>query len=184
MRAVTGPTGAVLLALAVVLTGCTSAEPQPPALPPAPSVSPSVAPLPLPPEAAAETAEGASEFARFYMQVLGHAIQLADPQQVRMLSDSGCGGCQNLISAIEDERTKGQSVLGAEFKVLAAVLPAVTPDDDVIVDLRYERMPGQLLDREGRTIDSIAAELPIDSQMRLGRVGGQWIVLGFRAVTE
>ena len=169
------------LALAVVLTGCSSKEKAPSVLPPVPSASPSLAPLSPPPEAAAETSEGASAFARYYMEVLGRATQTADAAQLRSLSDSGCGGCQNLIAAVEEARANGQRVREADFRVLFAVAPLVQ-GGDVIVDMRYERLAGQLVDDEGRVVSAITAERAVDSQMRLMRRNNGWVVLGFRTV--
>ena len=172
-----------LLALTVVLSGCTAGEGDPTVLPPAPSASSSAPAAPSPPpEAAAETAAGASAFARYYLEVLGRALQSADPSQVKALSDSGCGGCQNLIGAVEDARSKGQHVREADFQVLFAAAPPVQ-DGDVVVDLRYERLEGELLDADGIVVSPIPPEKALDAQMRLMRMGKSWIVLGFRSVS-
>lgn len=177
--AVTGRTGAVLVALAVALTGCTSAEPRPPALPPAPSVSPTLAPLPLPPEAAAETAEGAAAFARYYLQVIAEAFAAGDSTVLRMTSAPGCGGCDALISSVENLQRQGRKRVGGDYQVKSALAPAVIRGD-VIVDVTYERSAASIVDSAGQVF-ATAAPVPVTSaQLRLLYREAGWAVQGYR----
>ncbi len=98
------------------------------------------------------------------------------------LSDAGCGGCQNLIGAIREEREQNKRISGAAFRVIFAESPPVQ-SGEVILDLRYERLAGQLLEAgTGRVIEDIRPEPAIDAQMRLRKSSTGWVVLGLRSV--
>ena len=175
-----------MLALPLVLGGCTSDDGKKPTVLPSlapPAVSPSAVPVPsVPPEASAETAQGAAAFARHYMDVLSQSLQAADPEPVVALSDAGCGGCQNLIGAIREERKQNQRINGAAFRVIFAEAPPVQAGE-VVLDLRYERLSGQLVEAgTGRVIEDIRPEPAIDAQMRLRKSPTGWAVLGLRSV--
>jgi hypothetical protein len=171
---------AAAVALVAALAGC-SAEADPTPLPPLPSVSPTPETLQVPPEATPDTAEGAAAFAKYYLAVLEEALRSGEPGRLRELSDSGCGGCRNLIGAVERAQAAGQVVRGGEFVVLSAVSPA-PEQGEAMVDLRYSREAGELVTLAGEVVEPIQPEPPIDAQMRVARAGTGWRVLGFRAV--
>lgn len=205
MRSLAALGAAVVLALA----GCSGEEARPSTLPPLASGSPSASAVETPrtkgktataettnlpkcageleptggvPQAAkAATPQGASIFARHYMDVLQRAIATADAVDLKHLSNRGCGGCQNLIAAVEAADNRGQRVRGGEFIVQFAEAPLPTADG-VTVDVRYMRRPGVLLESGGEVVEEFAAEGPVDVQLRLGRAGASWEVLGFRVV--
>ena len=165
--------------LVVTLASCSADAEQPRTLPPAPSASPSAAAvLPVPPEATPETAQGAAAFARFWLEVVEAALATGDSTQLRELSDDGCGGCNNLIDAAEGGEP-GETIRGAEFTVAFAEAPPLE-EGETIVTLRYSRAEGELVGPDGTVATPIAAEGPVDAEMRLRRDGTSWIVLGFR----
>ena len=167
-----------LIALCVVvpLVGC-SDDPEPRTLPPVPSASPSPSVVPMPTVAAAETPEGAAAFARYWMAVLESALATGDSSQLRALSDPACGGCANLIGAVESGQP-GETIRGANFVVEFAEAPPVG-QGETVVTLRYRRTAGELVPPSGQPTP-IAAEGPIDAEMRLSHMDSTWIVLGFR----
>jgi hypothetical protein len=171
---------AAVLCAVVALAGCSS-DPEPRPLPPIETSSPSPVALPLPSEAAAETPEGAAAFARYFFAVLNRGFAAGDASQVRQLSHPGCGGCDNLIGAIEEEVAPGERIEGGEFSVLFAEAPPVE-QGDVIVDLRYALSELRVLDDDGRVLRSTPAEPGIDAQLRLLRGERGWVVRGFRNV--
>ncbi len=152
-------TVATLLALAVVLPGCTSDEKVPTVLPPAPSASPtptaSQAPepmrVPIPPEATAETSQGASAFASYYLKLVEAAFATADPQALKEASAPGCGGCDALIGSVEGLKRQGHKRIGGNYVVREALAPAIV-DGDVVVDIAYERPVGRVVDASGTVI--------------------------------
>jgi hypothetical protein len=162
--------------------GVPSAAAKPPegASQPSPAALPSAArPLASPPSAA--TAQGASAFARYYISVLESALATSDAQGLQQLSDEGCGGCRNLISAIRQAAKSDHHVAESAFTVDFAESPPPAAGE-TIVDLRYRRGAGRLLDGTGQVVAPIAAEGPIDAQLRLRNTGAGWLVLGFRQV--
>lgn len=170
------------LCVMAALVGC-SDDPEPRTLPPVASVSPSPSVVAMPAEAAAETPEGAAAFARYWIEVLEGALATGDAAHLRRLSDEGCSSCSNLIGAVEDVDTQGQLVRDAQFTVDFAESPPIEAGE-VVVELRYRRGAGELLDAEGEVVASIAPEGPITAQMRLERRGPSWVVMGFRQVTS
>jgi hypothetical protein len=135
----------------------------------------------VPRAAQSATAQGASAFARHYLGVLQEAIATADAGELQRLSNAGCGGCRNLITAVETANRRGERVRGGEFVVQFAEAPLPTPDG-VIVDVRYLRRSGVLLGSGGNVVEQFSAEGPVDAQLRLRRAGANWEVLGFRVV--
>jgi hypothetical protein len=164
-----------------LLTGCSGDE-DPRTLPPLPSASPTTAPaLPVPSAAAAATPEGAAAFTRYYLELLNEAFRSDDASAVRAVSDSGCGGCVNLIGAIEAPSEAGERTEGGEYVLKFAEAPPVEAGD-VIVELRYSLTELRVLNAEGRVIDRKPPVDKVDAQMRLLRRGDTWLVAGFRDV--
>lgn len=168
------------LCVMVALVGC-SDDPEPRTLPPITSASPSPSVVPMPSEAAAETPEGAAAFARYWIATLESALATGDASQLRSLSGPTCSSCTNLIGAAEDVKAQGQSIEGAGFAVDFAEAPPLE-EGEVVVELRYRRASGKLLNSQGEVVSQIAPEGPINAQMRLSRQGSSWIVTGFRQV--
>ncbi len=174
---------ATLLVLAVALPGCTSDEQRPTVLPPAPSTSPTLAPVqvPVPPEATAETPQGASAFASYYLELVEVAFATADAGAVKDASASGCGGCDALIGSIEGLQRQGRKRIGGDYVIGETLAPAVVKGD-VVVDITYERRAGRVVDASGQVLET-ADPVPVtNAQMRLIRRGGSWIVQGYRVV--
>lgn len=164
----------------MAVAGC-SADPEPEPLPPAPTTSPTPAALPLPSEAAAETPEGAAAFARYYLDLMNRAFESADATAVRQVSDPGCGGCNNLIVAIEEPPEEGERVEGGEYSVDFAEAPPVE-GGDVIVELRYSLTEVRVYGPDGQLLRRKDPVEDVDAQMRLLRRGRSWVVAGFRNV--
>lgn len=167
-------------AVAALLVGCSS-EPEPEPLPPVPTTSPTPVVLPLPSAAAAATPQGAAAFARYYLALMNQAFRNGDAAAVRRLSDPGCGGCSNLIGAIEQPPPAGETVAGGEYEVQFAEAPPVE-NGDVIVELRYSLSELRVLGTDGQLLETKPAVRDVDAQMRLLRRGDSWIVAGFRDV--
>ena len=130
-----------------------------------------------PAEALAETPQGASAFARYWLALVQDALARGDASALRAVSDAGCGGCTNLISAAESGEP-GETVRGAGFTVEFAEAPPLANGETTVV-LRYSRAAGELVKADG-TSSAIAPEGPIDAEMRIVRAAGGWKVLGFR----
>jgi hypothetical protein len=136
----------------------------------------------LPVEARPADAAGASAFARHYVATMQQALATSDATALEELSDPGCGGCRNVLSAIVEAAEAGRYVEGAEIVVDFAEAPAVRAGE-TIVDLRYRRKGGGVVDADGVALQTIAPEGPIDTQLRLRHSGTGWTVLGFRQVS-
>jgi len=171
---------AALVALA--LAACSSdPAPAPRTLPPPPSPSPSAAaatPLALPPAARPATTVGASQFARFYLQVLSEAFNSGDVTQLKALSHPQCGTCNNFIQATMDEEAAGQRFEGGRYSVVSAEATSTVPGD-ALVDVFYQRAASSSTNRAGR-VERAPAEHRQLLQMRTLRNGSGWVARGIR----
>lgn len=154
-------------------------------LPPAPTESVGASPSPttsvsVPPEATAPTPQGASAFGRHYFAVLSKGFQEADSDALAALSDTGCGGCQNFIQAIQGSADADEVTRGGEFSVLFAESPPII-NGEVVIDVRYERSKAEVIADDGAVVAVVPADPPLDAQMRLQWQSNQWLVLGLRA---
>lgn len=110
------------------------------------------------------------------------ALKSGEVEELKALSYPGCGGCSNILAAIDQAQEAGERVRGAELLVEFAEAPAVRAGE-TLVDLRYQRAAGDIVDTHGNIVSTIAAEGPIDTQLRVRRSGSTWSVLGFRQVS-
>ena len=164
----------------VALVGC-SDDPEPRTLPPVPSASPSPSVVPMPSEAAAETPEGAAAFARYFFAVVNAGLESGDAGHLRKISSPDCGGCRSLASAIEEEPSAGERIVGGLFDVLSAESPPVDAGD-VIVEVSYAVSEIKVYGSDGAILRSTAAVPRTNGQVRLLRNGQGWIVQGFRSI--
>jgi hypothetical protein len=172
--------GTAAVALAAALVGC-SAEADPTPLPPLPSVSPTPETLQVPPEATPATAQGAAAFARHYFELVNKALETGDATAVRGASAPGCGGCRNLIAAIEEPLPAGERVEGGLFELIFAESPPVE-DGDVIVEIRYSTTEVRVFGPQGELKETIPATAATNGQLRLMRKSDGWVVQGFRGL--
>lgn len=128
------------------------------------------------------TSEGASAFARFFVESIGRAYTTADPSVIAELSASGCGGCDVLIKAVGDLRAAGEKREGGEYEVLSAVTPGLE-DGDALVDVQYKRAAGQVVDAKGAVVASAGPVPATDAQVRVVWRTGAWLVQGYRTFT-
>ncbi len=111
-------TAAALMVAAAALAGCSEAEPASETLPttsaPAAPTSEALPPLgpadfPMPPEAREKTPEGATEFARYYVQLIEYVSDGdLDPQPLIDLSHN-CELCVMISDSFAEDRADGYS---------------------------------------------------------------------------
>ena len=173
------------LALAVVLTGCSSKEKAPTVLPPVPSASPSLAPLSPPPEAAAETSEGASAFARYYFEtVVNRGYETLDPIEITTYSDPACNSCKNIVNDIERLKASELRVGGQRFVIEFAVTSQIEPGKPAIVDFRFNADTYREVDASGKVVREFPAQRKQDAQAAMIRSGDGWLVYGLRMLEQ
>ena len=133
----------------------------------------------VPSAAAASDSAGASAFARHFIATLQAALASGDSRALASLSAPSCGGCTNLMEAIAAAASAGHRVRRAELVVAFSEAPQVR-DGETIVDLRYQRRAGDVVNASGDIVQAIPAEGAIDTQLRVTHTGSGWLVLGFR----
>ena len=175
-----------MLALPLVLVGCTSDDGKKPTVLPSlapPAASPSAVPVPsVPPEASAETAQGAAAFARFYFQdVVNGAYVSGVTNPVAALSDDACNSCKNIIGDVERLAAAGRKVEGRRFNVQFAEAAPPGPDGKFIVDVRYTADRYLEVDTQGSVVRDVAAQVK-DAQVLLIRDTGGWLIGGIQTV--
>ena len=190
----------LVLGLGVAAAGCSAEEAEPASLPPVPSASASAlsagrpspersggsaaqVPVPAPSSASVATVDDASAFARHYLEVLTTSFQTADAKSLRALSDPGCGGCNNLIAAVEGAARAEEHTEGGVFAVVFAEAPPPA-GGETTVELRYSRTAATIVDAAGHAVAQLPADPPLDAQMRIAKRGEEWVVLGFQATPK
>jgi hypothetical protein len=171
---------AATLCVVVALVGCSS-DPEPEPLPPIESFSPSPVALPMPSEAAAETPQGAAAFARYFFALVNEGLSTGDAAGVRAVSALDCGGCKNLIGAIEEPPKPGERIEGGLFTIQFAEAPPVDAGD-VVVEITYEVTEVRVYAADGSLLRTTPAVKATNGQVRLVRQDGSWIVQGFRSI--
>lgn len=124
-----------------------------------------------------------SDFAASFLRELSRGYQETDTATLRAMSDPGCGGCNNLLRAIEDARAAGERTIGGQFRLLTAAAPAVDAGE-TIVEMRYSRDPAVVVNMSGEQVAQIPADPPLNAQMRLRLQGTTWRVLGLQAAQQ
>jgi hypothetical protein len=174
---------AAALVLTVVLVGCTEDEDPPVTLPTVTAEpTPTATVPPLPPEAKGDDNLAAAEFAKYYLNLVALSFQMADPQPLREHSFEGCGGCDNLIEAIEELRAVGHRVDGGDYSFVSVVAPQ-SDEGDFAVLIDYTRAASRVLGEGGDVVSSEPEVPATTSQMRVVREGERWVVYGYRIVT-
>ncbi len=168
------------LVLVLGLSGCSDSEAEPKTLPPVSTPSPTAAPVPSPPaEAAAETPDGASAFARYYHAMIDDAFRRGDPAGLMAISASDCGGCNDIIESVRKVAARGERQRDGGYQISSVVSPPVENGDVVLlVDFTVSR--GSFIDTAGQVASTTAPEPRTTAQMRLVRRGRSWIVQGYR----
>jgi hypothetical protein len=196
---------ALALPLVVLLGACSQDEPEASTLPVLPSAeasasasatepatksAPSPTPRPTPVASASqtggpavfpETVEGASAFARHYVETIGIAFNLADAQRLRKLSARGCEGCDALIGSIRQLQKSKHSRVGGNYEVTDVATPPIE-QGDVVLLLTYTRQPSEIVDAAGTVVDRAPAVPLTNAQMRLVYGSDGWRVQGYRVV--
>lgn len=171
----------------MVSLGACSSDPQPKTLPPlestssSPSVSPSATVPEIPPAAKEKTAEGASAFASYYLDLVGRSFESADATALRALTSDACGGCQALIDDIEALRSQKRRRQGGGYEVSAAVSPALETEV-AIVDIRYSRSAANIVDTMGAVVASAPPVAAQDAQLQVEFGIAGWTATGYRIV--
>ena len=186
------------LVLWMAVSGCSSDEAEPSTLPAVPSasdghtgvpspsvVSPTASATQEPPPAhiapTAPTIEGAGEFARHYVRLIGEAFASADASSLRTASAPGCEGCDAIISAVDSLQPEGLRRVGGGYSVIDVAIPPVE-NGDVVLLLTYARAASEIVDYNGAVVDTAPAVPPTTAQMRLIHRQGEWVVQGYRVV--
>jgi hypothetical protein len=128
-----------------------------------------------------ETVEGASAFARHYVETIGIAFNLADAQRLRDMSARGCEGCDALIGSVQRLQESKHSRVGGNYEVTDVATPPIE-QGDVVLLLTYTRQPSEIVDAAGAVVDRAPAVPLTTAQMRLVYSSDGWRVQGYRVV--
>lgn len=106
---------ALLMAAALLFTGCTEDKPREPD----PTTKPSpTATVPAMPDAAREgTDEGAIAFVKHYIDVFNYASNTGDVKELQKLSDPDCDGCTEYIDLFKNTYADGGYFKDSDWKL-------------------------------------------------------------------
>jgi hypothetical protein len=125
---------------AVVLAGCTSSPPEPEPFPEPtlssaaspPSPSPSISPPTPPPEAEGTSPKAAKAFARYYIQLVSHAIVSGDTSELRKVSSEDCVSCDAIAGNIEEIYAAGGHIKSDGWRVRTIQVLGTAGDSTVL----------------------------------------------------
>jgi hypothetical protein len=183
-------TGVVFAAAALTVTagvaGCGGSAGSPQALPslsPAASASPS--PSPVPTGAQAPTAQGATDFVRFFYSEITRGYQERDPQIVSALSLPTCKTCKLYIDSITTLRNEDQRFTGGGFKIKFAVAPGDTgTSESARVDVGFDFNEAIVYAANGHVVDTTPAQPGVEEEVALNRVDGNWRVATLKRIVR
>ena len=113
--------------------------------------------VPVPAAARVNTAAGAAAFVRFYLRLVNEAWSTADPDLLRPHVEKGCKTCQNQIATAIDLHRTGQRYADNAGAIGPAVIAPESSRRHVIVELLYDQLAADILDRSGHVVDHIPA---------------------------
>lgn len=175
---------ALVLLLGLSVAACSDTEAEPQSLPPLASATPSVPPVPSPPaEAAAETPDGASAFARYYLALIDDAYRRGDTTALAAASAPGCGGCDSIMQSVRAVIGRGERQVQGAAVVQAVAAPPVQ-NGDVILLIDFTVPSKTFVDQTGSTVATTAPTARTTAQMRLVRRADAWLVQGYRIVEK
>lgn len=176
------PRAAVVVALALVVGGCSEDEPAPGTLPPAPAPAPSTSDFPpVPAEAAADDAPAASAFVRYYLNLANRAFEAGDADALRRYSSPGCESCNNLAGAIEAPVDPNERIEGDDYEVVD-VTSTQSSAGEMLSLVTYRLSEVRVYDESGALIETDPAKPSITASMALRRYKNAWQVLSFTNV--
>ena len=124
----------------------------------------------------APTAQGASEFVRFFYSQIETAFQERDPSLLSTLSAPTCESCQQYVSSLTKLRDNNERVDGFRVSVLSVVSPALDAPTTARVDVIWSYEGAKRFDATGRQIREEPATRGIEELVDLTRTGGVWRV--------
>src|SRR4051794_7263972 len=119
---------------------------------PRPTVTPAV-----PAAARRHSAAGAEAFARFYLEQVNRAWATANPELIRPYAAKTCKTCANQIRTAVDLRRSGQRYANAAGALGASIVTPESTRGRVVVELPYDQLAVDVLDRAGRVVQHMPA---------------------------
>jgi hypothetical protein len=172
---------AAALVLVGALAGC-SADAEPKPLPPLPSVSPTPVVPPVPPEATPETAQGASAFMRYFLEVVNRAYVARDASQVWALATENCDSCESAARDIDRLREADHVVPGTRYRLTFVATAAPDKPGEYLVDFEFDADPYVETDGAGEVVQEFPAQGGQVGQALLVRGTDGWRVDAIRLV--
>lgn len=110
---------------------------------------------------------------RHYYETVNMAVSTGDTQQLRALSNAGCG-CRELVSDIDRVYANGRSE-GARFEV-ETVHPRDIQGVTAAADVSYHVTPYKVMDRAGSLLQQVG-EYRGHDLLSFQLVGGRWLLV-------
>jgi len=119
------------------------------------SASASATTVPTPPAAARKhTSAGASEFVRFYIDLINAAYRTGSSEPLRTYADDECDSCSSIADAVDRIYDSGGSASGGLLTVADLTASSVASGITPTVDSRVEISPFKELNSAGETLDT------------------------------
>ncbi|MHA7132789.1 DUF6318 family protein [Oerskovia turbata] len=178
--------------VAALLAGCSGAREPAPA-PPVTAEKPSPTPTPPPtgpakPERPAamdkDDAEGAAAAAEYFIELYPYVMTTGDTSDWEAMSHAECGSCSDLIGDAKSIVTRGDIFVGGEVEASIDDPYYYVRDEQTGIyplDLRVEQSATTITDKSGAELMSSGDEKS-DRRIEMGRLEGNWIVVGIAEI--
>lgn len=179
----------LVVAVGLVVSGCTGSTPDPDVSSsstsgPTPVASPSASPtpsVPAKPERPAamerDDAEGAAAAAEYFIELYPYVMATGDTEEFEAMSHRACGFCEQALTDANRIQNRGQIFRGGATKV--RLLDQYLRDDLTGIyplDLEVTQQASRTLEADGAVVSS-AKEQKSAHRVEMGRKNDQWLVV-------
>jgi hypothetical protein len=143
-----------------------------------PNVKPGETPPNAPTQAAADTAEGAQDFAVYFFSALDWSLATTDSYLISQVSSPKCESCQTYIKTISDLSQAGGLIEGARIRVTGEHLGSGTlVPADYVVRIDITQQPGSA-SRPGSTPSVVSTgDAGTYDDLYVSWVQGRWLAM-------
>ena len=140
--------GGILIALAIVLSGC-SGEPAPkePQKTTSPTPKSTATPPVMPAQAKEDSPEGAAAFVNYWVKSFNYASESGDVEELRRISSQSCEGCQKYVTLIETTYEDGGYFRGGAWT--SSKVEVERSSSKALVFVHIDAPPGTQLKEAG-----------------------------------
>jgi hypothetical protein len=179
----------LVVAVGLVLSGCTGSTPDPDVAgsstrEPTPGVSASASPTPSvpakperPDAMKRDDAEGAAAAAEYFIELYPYVMATGDTEEFEAMSHRACGFCEDALEQATKIEDGGWAYVGGESTL--SVTQIYRRDDLTGIfplDAEISQESSRITGRNGEELYSVESKM-FDRRVEMGRRNGEWVVV-------